>query len=128
MEISKYHGAEHMTINAYTNDIELSKINIKNQSRIADSCGINAYLFFVIYLIPNIFFVHSGFWSLVYCCLLTSIYFFRNMISDMLIYPIVLLGRYVQKYLSTRDPDDKHIELAIVGIEKLLAMQEKLEA
>lgn len=123
-----YHGAEHKTINCIEHGLPLAVGNVKTQSKHHQRCGTN-FLFVVIFL-SIIFFMFIHFDNL-----------WLRLISRIVLIPVIagvsyecirfagesdnkfvqLLckpGMYLQR-LTTREPDDKMIEVAIASVEEI---------
>ena len=121
-----YHGAEHKTINCVENGLDLTVENVRTQSRYHRRCGTSFLL--VVMIVSIIFFMFiriANLWlRMLYRILLIPvvagvsfefIQFVGN--SDN---PVVLFlgkpGMWLQK-LTTREPDDGMIEVAIASVE-----------
>lgn len=121
-----YHGAEHKTINCVENGLDLTVENVRTQSRYHRRCGTSFLL--VVMIVSIIFFMFiriDNLWlRMLYRILLIPvvagvsfefIQFVGN--SDN---PVVLFlgkpGMLLQK-LTTREPDDGMIEVAIASVE-----------
>lgn len=132
--VFEYHGAEHKTIFCYESGEELTVENVRKQSRFHPRCGTNFLLFTIIISI------------LVFCCLpkfeSTALGVFLRVITRLGLMPVVaglsyevikLAGRsenkivkaltkpglWLQK-LTTREPDDSQIEVAIESIKSVI--------
>lgn len=121
-----YHGAEHKTINCVENCEELTVANVRRQSRHHRRCG-TSFLFVVMFL-SIIFFMFLHFENM-----------WIRMISRLVLIPVVAgvsyefilwagnsdakvveilskPGMWLQR-LTTREPDDSMIEVAIASVE-----------
>ena len=132
--VFQYHGAEHKVINAYENNLPMTVENVQAQSRLHFRCGSSFMLFtvivgmFVYFLVPT-----DPFWL--------------RIVNRILLIPVVLGISFevlqltnslrnvpVLKYLgypglwlqllTTKDPDDKQVEVAIASFERLLKIEE----
>ncbi|MEK5038730.1 DUF1385 domain-containing protein [Sporosarcina sp. FSL K6-3457] len=132
--VFQYHGAEHKVINAYENNLPLTVANVQAQSRLHFRCGSSFILFtvvvgmFVYFLVPT-----DPFWL--------------RIVNRILLIPVVLGISFevlqvtnslrnipVLKYLgypglwlqllTTKEPDNKQVEVAIASFEKLLEVEE----
>ena len=132
--VFQYHGAEHKVINAYENNLPMTVENVQAQSRLHFRCGSSFMLFtvivgmFVYFLVPT-----DPFWL--------------RIVNRILLIPVVLGISFevlqltnslrnvpVLKYLgypglwlqllTTKDPDDKQVEVAIASFERLLEIEE----
>lgn len=139
-----YHGAEHKTINAYEHGVELIPSEVQKCSRIHDRCG-TSFLFIVIIINVCVFSVVG--WALGIVKIENGILrFFARLGMEILILPIIsgisyeilkLLARFdnkfvaifkapgklLQKTLTTREPDDEMLEVAIAAFKKVLEME-----
>ena len=128
-----YHGAEHKAINCIENGLELTPENVRRQSRYHKRCGTN-FLFIVIFL-SIIFFMFLHFdnmWLRIISRIVlvpviagVSYEFIRfagnseNKFVSMLCKPGMLL-----QMLTTREPDNKMIEVAIASVEEVFDWRE----
>lgn len=131
--VFQYHGAEHKVINAYENKLPLTVENIQAQSRLHYRCGSSFILFtvivgmFIYFLVPT-----DPFWL--------------RIVNRILLIPVVLGISFevlqltnavrnipVLKYLgypglwlqllTTKEPDNEQVEVAILSFEKLLEVE-----
>lgn len=139
-----YHGAEHKTISCYESGKELTVENVKTCSRVHNRCG-TTFMFFVIIvsilvfclfnaIFPNLF-INDGFTGklirvLIKIALLPLVsglsYELLKGLAKTdfgLVYPLKLPGLLLQR-LTTREPDDSMIEVAITSFNKVLKMDE----
>lgn len=132
--VFQYHGAEHKVINTYENNLPMTVENVQSQSRLHFRCGSSFMLFtvivgmFVYFLVPA-----DPFWlRIVNRILLIPVVLgisfevlqitnsLRNVpILKYLGYP----GLWLQ-LLTTKEPDDKQVEVAIASFERLLQLEE----
>ncbi|WP_342511404.1 DUF1385 domain-containing protein [Sporosarcina sp. FSL K6-1522] len=132
--VFQYHGAEHKVINAYENNLPMTVENVQAQSRLHFRCGSSFILFtvivgmFIYFLVPT-----DPLWL--------------RVVNRILLIPVVLGISFevlqltnamrnipVLKYLgypglwlqllTTKEPDDKQVEVAIASFEKLLEIEE----
>lgn len=132
--VFQYHGAEHKTIHAYENNLPLTVENIRAQTRLHARCGTN---FLLVVMVVSIFvFAFLG-WPNVW----------ERIISRVLLMPVVagiayefirLAGRsenvFVKvlikpglalQYMTTREPEDDQIEVAIRALEEVRPPEEE---
>ena len=131
----EYHGAEHKVIHAYENGKELTLNNIKEFSPLHPRCGTSFLLIVMVMSILTFSFIPQE-WAFVYKFLSRLIlipliagisYEFLkvsarmkdNLIMHLLIKPGLLLQR-----LTTREPDDTQIEVALRALEEVLIIEE----
>lgn len=131
-----YHGAEHKTINCIENGFELSVENVRFQSRQHKRCGTSFILIVMFFSILFFMFIRiRTFWvkSLVRILLIPviagiSYEFIRlagkseNRLVDILSKP----GLWLQG-LTTREPDDSMIEVAIASVEAVFDWESFLD-
>ena len=126
--VFQYHGAEHKTIHTYELDLPLTVENVRKQSRLHPRCGTN---FLLIVMVVSIFvFAFLGWPNLL-----------ERILSRVLLMPVVagiayevihLAGRsehsfvkalikpgLVLQYMTTREPEDDQIEVAIRALEEV---------
>lgn len=132
--VFQYHGAEHKVINAYERKLPLTVENIQAQSRLHYRCGSSFILFtvivgmFIYFLVPA-----DPLWL--------------RLVNRVLLIPVVLGVSFevlqltnavrnipILKYLgypglwlqllTTKEPDDEQVEVAILSFEKLLEVEE----
>ena len=121
-----YHGAEHKTINCVENGLDLTVENVKTQSRYHRRCGTSFLL--VVMLVSIIFFffiqIDNLCLQMLYRILLIPvvagvsfelIQFVGNSDNRLVLW-ISKPGLWLQK-LTTREPDDGMIEVAIASVE-----------
>ncbi len=138
-----YHGAEHKTINAYEHGVELVPEKVRESSRIHDRCG-TSFLFIV--LLINVVLISLVNWGIgihrveneilqvlarigvevVLLPLIAGISYeilkllakFDNKFVNVFKAP----GMLLQKLLTTREPTDDMLEVAIAAFNKVLEM------
>lgn len=138
--VFEYHGAEHKTIFCYESNEELKPENAKHQGRLHPRCGTN--FLFLVMIVSIILFSFTG-WNSIWQRILYRIILLpvvsgityeiikwmgnnKNFCAKILAYP----GLMLQK-LTTREPDLKQLEVAIVslkvaeGIETVESIKEK---
>ncbi|MBE1553773.1 DUF1385 domain-containing protein [Sporosarcina limicola] len=132
--VFQYHGAEHKVINTYENNLPMTVKNVQAQSRLHFRCGSSFILFtvivgmFIYFLVPT-----DPLWL--------------RIVNRILLIPVVLGISFevlqvtnlvrnipVLKYLgypglwlqllTTKEPDDRQVEVAIASFEKLLEIEE----
>ena len=129
-----YHGAEHKCINCIEHGLELNVENVRISSREHKRCG-TSFLFLVMFIsivfilvfsIPLFMLIHvnTGFWRIVLRLLLLPIiagvsYEFIRLAgtSDSPIVNALSKPGMMMQHLTTREPDDSMIEVAIAAVE-----------
>lgn len=123
----EYHGAEHKTIACYEAGLELNVENVKKQTRFHPRCG-TSFIFIVLFLSIIVFSVLRLPWdnvALRVVCKLALLPFvvgisyeiirlagrYDNVLTKIISFP----GIKLQK-LTTREPDDSQIEVAIASL------------
>ena len=124
--VFQYHGAEHKTIHTYESNLPLTVENVRKHSRLHPRCGTN---FFLIVMVVRIFvFSFLGWPNIV-----------ERILSRVILMPVVagisyemirLAGRsqhpivtaivkpgLLLQYMTTREPEDDQIEVAIAALE-----------
>ena len=127
--VYEYHGAEHKTIFCYEQGLPLTVENIKIQSRFHPRCGTS---FIIIVLVLSILIFSVVTWSSVLVRTLLKLALLPIVVG--IAYELIkIAGRYdnwftkiisfpgikLQK-LTTREPDEKQIEVAIAAMEAVI--------
>ena len=131
-----YHGAEHKTITAYEKGLKLTVANVRKCKRVHDRCG-TTFMFLVMVVSILVFSVFgaifpsltSGLIKLVSKLALLPLvaglsYELLKLLSktdSFLVYPLKLPGLLIQR-ITTKEPDDEMIEVAITAFNKVLKM------
>ncbi len=130
----EYHGAEHKTIACFESDVALTPQNVKKFTRFHPRCGTN---FIFIVLITSIFVFSFLTWKNLFIRLILKFSLLplitgiayelirlagknSNVITKILIFPGLLLQR-----LTTKEPNEKQIEVAICAVNELIKNTEK---
>jgi uncharacterized protein YqhQ len=133
--IFEYHGAEHKVIHAYENGKDLTVKNIKEHSPLHPRCGTSFLLIVMVISIFTFSFIPQE-WSFLYKFIARLVlipliagisYEFlklsakmkHNIIMHILIQPGLLLQR-----LTTREPDESQIEVAVRALKEVLVLEE----
>ncbi len=133
--IFEYHGAEHKVIHAYEDGKDLTFKNIKDHSPLHPRCGTSFLLIVMVISIFTFSFIPQA-WPFIYKFLSRLILipliaglsyeFLRlsakmehNIIMHALIQPGLLLQR-----LTTREPDEAQIEVAVKALQEVLVTEE----
>lgn len=129
-----YHGAEHKTISCFEEGKELTVQNVRGCTRVHDRCG-TTFMFFVMLVSILVFSVANSFLNvtgilraLVKIALLPlvaglSYELLKGLAKTecWIFYPIKLPGLLLQK-ITTKEPTDDMIEVAITAFNKVLEM------
>lgn len=132
--VFEYHGAEHKAIGAFEAGVELSIANAKQYSRIHPRCG-TSFLLTVIVLSILMFSLIPGSWPLwakgvsriVLLPVIAGLgYEFIKYSAKQHAHPVIralmLPGLWLQR-LTTREPSDDQIEVAIRALTEAVAME-----
>lgn len=125
----EYHGAEHKTINCYEQGKDLTVENVRKQSTKNPRCGTS--FMFLVMIISIIVFCFLGWYSILVNILLRLLvmplvagisYEIIRLAgrNDLKILRIVSAPGLLLQLLTTREPDDKQIEVAIVAFNNVL--------
>lgn len=130
----QYHGAEHKTIHCYEHEDELTVENIRKYSTKHPRCG-TSFLFLVM-IVSIILFSFLGWHHPLINALLRilmipivagisyEILRFAGRHTDWLLMKIVNAPGLLFQHLTTREPDDSQIEVAIVAMKSVLVNDE----
>jgi uncharacterized protein YqhQ len=133
--VFQYHGAEHKTIHAYEAGEELTPENARKYSTLHPRCG-TSFLLFVMVISILVFSLtgETGLWMrLLSRILLLPVvagvsYEFQKLTGKYQHIWIMRLfskpGLYLQK-LTTRQPDDSQLEVAILALQKVMAAEQE---
>lgn len=128
-----YHGAEHKTINCIENGLELTVENVRRQSKHHRRCG-TSFMFIVVFLSIIFFmFIHfDNMWLRLLSRIILVpiiagvsfefIHFAGN--SDNKIVEVLSKPGMLLQMLTTREPDNKMIEVAIASVEEVFDWKE----
>jgi uncharacterized protein YqhQ len=134
-QVFKYHGAEHKVINAYEAGVELEVEKVQKFSTFHPRCGTS---FLLIVLVMSIFLFamlgHQVLWwriasrvlllpvlaGISYEVLKLSAKYMDNFICRILFWP----GRWLQA-LTTQEPEDSQVEVAIAAIKSVMTESEE---
>lgn len=134
-----YHGAEHKTITCYEKGLDLTVENVKKCRRVHDRCG-TTFMFFVMFvsiLVYSVFgaifpVLNENIWlkmlsRIVLLPLIAGLsYELLKLLAKTdspLVLPLKAPGLLLQM-LTTKEPDEQMMEVAIAAFEKVLKMDE----
>lgn len=133
-----YHGAEHKTITCYEKGLALTVDNVRACRRVHDRCG-TTFLFIVMIISILVFSLFGAIFpqvnngALKLLCKLALLPLVAGVSYEVLkllaktdsplVYPLKAPGLALQR-ITTREPDDGMIEVAIAAFEKVLKMDE----
>lgn len=132
-----YHGAEHKAVNAYEAGVPMDVDSIKKYSRAHVRCG-TSFLFFVL-VIAIIVFTFTGrqdLWIMVLSRIVLlpvimglgyeMIYFGARHTNNWLLKIVLAPGLWLQS-MTTGEPDDKQLEVAIAALNKAVEVDKEKE-
>tara|TARA_Y100000590_G_scaffold470415_1_gene664687 strand:+ start:6430 stop:7311 length:882 start_codon:yes stop_codon:yes gene_type:complete len=131
-----YHGAEHMAVHARENNDELNILNLKKYSTAHPRCG-TAFIL-VVAVVSVFIFVFLGrepFWWLllsriIFVPIIASISYeiirFNNKFSNNFFLKFIVGPSLALQSLTTREPDDKQLEIALVAINKTIELDNQI--
>lgn len=134
--VFEYHGAEHKTIYAYENGVELTPEKVRPFTRLHPRCGTNfLFLVVIVSIILSTFVTWSSLGERIFVRILLL------PVVAGLAYELIRLGGSSQNWfirlimfpglmlqnLTTREPDDSQLEVAIAALEGALANQKEVE-
>lgn len=136
--VFQYHGAEHKTIQAYENDEELKPENVRKYSTMHVRCGTSFLL--IVMVVAILIFALLGkqpmIWRIISRILLIPVIagisyelirlagkFSRYKVVNILFYPGLLLQK-----ITTKEPDNDQIEVAISSFKKVIEAEKALKA
>ncbi|MBM7701568.1 DUF1385 domain-containing protein [Metabacillus iocasae] len=132
--VFQYHGAEHKVINAYENNAELTIESVQSHSRLHYRCGSSFIIFtvlvgvFVYLLVPT-----DPLWvrivnRLALIPVVIGISFevlqLTNKVRDIPVLRFLGYPGLWLQLLTTKEPDDKQVEVAIASFKELLKVEE----
>ena len=128
-KILQYHGAEHKTISAYEAGVPLNVANVKKFSRLHPRCG-TSFIFIVFFvsillfsIMPDLGFVVRLAYRVLLIPLIGAISYELLKLSDRykgsLIMRIVTMPGLTFQHLTTREPDDDMMEVAIRALNEV---------
>ncbi len=135
--IWQYHGAEHKTIKAYENNEELKPENVRKYSTMHVRCGTSFLL--IVMIVAILIFALLGkqpmIWRIISRILLLPVIagisyelirlggkFSKYKVVNILFYPGLLLQK-----ITTKEPDNDQIEVAISSFKKVIEAEEALK-
>jgi uncharacterized protein YqhQ len=135
--VFQYHGAEHKVINTFENGVELTVENVKAHSRLHYRCGSSFILFtvivgvFIYLLVPT-----SPLWLRIVDRILLipvvlgiafEVLQATNKVRDIPILKYLGLPGLWLQLLTTKEPNNEQVEVAILSFNKLLKMEQATE-
>ena len=137
-QVFAYHGAEHKAVNAYENGAPLEIEATRKYSTAHVRCGTS--FLFVVLIIAIVVFALVGLpslWLMVLSRILLTpfiaaisyevIYFGNRYIGNRIVKGVLAPGLWLQS-LTTREPDDSQLEVALAALKKVVALDQVKEA
>lgn len=131
----QYHGAEHKCINCLEKGHRLNVRNVRNSSRLHKRCG-TSFIFLVLIISIILFFfirVDNGLQKVILRILLVPViagisYEFIRLAgrSDNAVINIISIPGLMLQKITTKEPDDSMIEVAIASVEAVFDWKEYL--
>jgi len=133
-----YHGAEHKVVNAYENGVPMEVEAVRKYDTAHVRCG-TSFLFVVLIIAIVVFSLvgRPSLWLMVLSRILLIpviaalgyevIYFGANHIKNALVRAVLAPGLWLQA-LTTKEPDDSQIEIALSAIKKVIEIDQLEEA
>lgn len=122
----RFHGAEHKTIYAVTNGMELTVENIRKCPRIAKRCGTNLAVFIIVFLLLLNVLINDVVISFILAYVL-GYELFNLKKGDT--YPVIKwffkFGYWCQEHLFTKEPTDDQLIAAIAAVKELKRLERK---
>ena len=135
--VFQYHGAEHKVINAYENNVPLTVENVQKQSRLHYRCGSSFILFTVIIGVFVYMFVATDplWWRIVNRIILIPLVIvisfevlqITNKVRNIPILKVLGYPGLWLQLLTTKEPDDDQVEVALHSFKKVLENDNQLD-
>lgn len=126
-ETRRFHGAEHKTIYAFENGMELTLENVRSCPRIAKRCGTNLVVFLLLFFAVGSFF--TDYTSVVFVVAFVLGYELFDLDNGDKI-PIIKLffklGYWCQEKLFTAEPTDEQITASIAAVNKITELEKEV--
>lgn len=131
-KVWSYHGAEHKAVNAFEQGKDLNDVAaIQSCSRVHQRCGTNlvflllvALAFYIPYPEAKINAIYSGLY--VMSSMALSLELFRQLMrfpKSILTRLVLFGGRLLQKFVTTKEPDDDQVIIASKALQLVLALE-----
>jgi uncharacterized protein YqhQ len=129
-----YHGAEHKTVNAYEAGVPLDVENVRRYSTAHVRCG-TSFLFSVVIISIFVFAlvgIHGVWWMILSRIVLVPVIagisyefiYFAGRHTDNPVFRILSKPGLWMQTMTTRQPDDGQIEVAIAALKQVIAAEE----
>jgi uncharacterized protein YqhQ len=112
--IGRYHGAEHKAVAAYEKYGEVTLEGAKGVSRLHPRCGTNILIYIILAGLANPFIPWASYAVLQFVLISEAWFVFgRTRVS-------IAVGNLMQRYLTTSEPCQKELEVAVESLNELL--------
>jgi uncharacterized protein YqhQ len=112
--IGRYHGAEHKAVSAYEKYGEVTLEGAKGVSRIHPRCGTNILIYIVLAALADPF-IDWAPYAVLQFILISEAWFILGKTRAS-----IAIGNVTQKYLTTSEPGQKELEVAVESLKELL--------
>ncbi|MCL1982948.1 MAG: DUF1385 domain-containing protein [Clostridiales bacterium] len=120
----RYHGAEHKTIYACENNMELTLENVRKCPRVARRCGTNLVVFIAFFYAILAFLIELESVKLVVAYVLAyELFDLKNGDNIPVVKLFFRLGYWCQQHIFTLEPTDAQITAAIEAMNALMDLQ-----
>ena len=124
-----FHGAEHKTIYALENNIDLTLENVRKCPRVARRCGTNLVVFFLpMHFLLSFFVPYASLRLILAFMLAYEIFDIDNGYDLPIVKLFYKLGSFCQQRLFTSEPTDEQLEAAIATIQKLQELEGQIDS
>ena len=135
--IFQYHGAEHTAINAYESGVELNVENARKYSRFHARCGTSFLLIvtsisiLLFSLMPNLGYLMRLAYRILLIPVISAVSYELLRLSDRYkdsrIMKVLVAPGLALQHLTTREPDDKMLAVAIKAVKEVESLQRTYE-
>lgn len=133
----QYHGAEHKVINTYEAGVELTVENVQKFSTLHYRCGSSFIIFTILVgVIIYSFFHYDSLWERVYQRIILlplvigasyEVLQFTNRLRETPVLRILGYPGLLLQKLTTKEPEDKQVEIAIASFKKMMELDQAAE-
>ncbi len=123
--IGKYHGAEHMVFNTYSENKTLTLDNVKKSSRVSQRCGSNLVIFILLFSFLFAMVLPFEISMLVSLSLGYEIFKSKRKTAKMFSQLFYKVGGLFQYLFFTSRPSTDQLEVALAAFNKLVELENK---
>lgn len=127
--VYQYHGAEHKSIHAYEADDDLTVTNVKKYTTLHPRCG-TSFILVVMIISIVIFtllgrpdFLHRVLYKIILMPMISGIAYEVIKLQkkvDLKIFKLLILPGLMLQKLTTREPDEEQIEVALAALKEVI--------